>query len=74
MLIIPFVSSAIQQRVVNGSESTCVNLMLKMPQSRTSFIQTIPSENQALHPCDQGRFSPDMLLQPWVFEAEGRKD
>lgn len=45
-----------------------------MPQSRTSFIQTIPSENQALHPCDQGRFSPDMLLQPWVFEAEGRKD
>lgn len=34
MLIISFVSSSIQWRVVHGSESTCVNLMLKNAQKQ----------------------------------------
>lgn len=38
----------------------------------TSFIQTIPTENQALHACDEGGFSPDMRLWPRVLEVGGK--
>lgn len=52
----------------------CESHAEKCPRAGHHLFKPYLQKNQALHPCDQGRFSPDMLLRPWAFEKEGRKD